>query len=136
MAVLGLGAFYAFSGKSLLPPAPACKVTRVTDGDTLYLRCNDFEGPVRLLDFDTPETHYARCPAEKALGDIATGFLRDRLSAAQTLHPTFEGQDKYGRQLVRLNLDGEALADIMIEAGLAVPYKGGKRINWCRKLEN
>jgi endonuclease YncB( thermonuclease family) len=42
-----------------------------------------------------------------------------------------EGRDKYGRDLIRLILDGADAADILISQGHARPYGGGAREGWC-----
>ena len=45
-----------------------------------------------------------------------------------------DGEDRYGRRLVRLGIDGRDVGDGLIAEGLAVPYTGGRRIDWCDRL--
>lgn len=114
--------------------APVCVVREIVDGDTIKLSCRDSAGNARLVGFDTPETYRPGCPAEKWLGQRATGYLQSVLADATVIEPDVQGKDRYDRTLVQLTLDGTDLADMMVSAGLAVYYDGGKRINWCAKL--
>jgi len=123
-----------------LPPAPPqasgqiCNVTGIVDGDTVDLRC---DGPVfraRLTGFDTPETYEPGCAAEAELGRRATGRLRQMVDNATRIEADLGGTDRYGRRLVALSLDGQAVARSMIAENLAVPYSGGRRIDWCARL--
>ncbi|MCE8008899.1 thermonuclease family protein [Aestuariivita sp.] len=91
-------------------------------------------GSVRLTGYDTPETFRPGCTAELHLGRSATVYLEQRLRTAQMIAVEMEGKDRYDRLLVRMRLDGRDLAQIMISQGLAVPYDGGRRINWCDRL--
>lgn len=113
--------------------ADGCTLNYVYDGDTVALDCPDGRNSARLLGFDTPETKDYGCAAEKALGDRATLRLR---ALAQSGALTFSGEsyDKYGRILTVMKVDGVDVAGTLIAEGLADPYLGGKRINWCRKL--
>lgn len=112
-----------------------CAITEVVDGDTLRLSCTEGRGgTVRLVGFDTPETYRPGCAAEKARGEMAKRFLEAHLRQARVIRPDYQGKDKYKRLLVRLEVDGTDLAQTMTNARLAVPYAGGKRIDWCRKL--
>jgi endonuclease YncB( thermonuclease family) len=113
--------------------AQGCTLNYVYDGDTVALDCPDGRKSARLLGFDTPETKDYGCDAEKALGDRATRRLR-ALAEAGPL--TFSGNelDKYGRTLTVMKVDGVDVSGTLVAEGLAVPYLGGKRINWCRKL--
>lgn len=113
---------------------PRCFITRVVDGDTVKMTCGAGERSVRLMGFDTPETFQPGCFAERALGTRAANYLRRRLRDANEVQPRVKGQDKYDRTLVALSLDGKPLDRIMVEAGFAVYYTGGKRINWCSRL--
>ncbi len=109
-------------------------MTKVVDGDTVHIYCTNGGGPVRLTGYDTPETFQARCAAEKALGDAATRYLIQILSNATVIAPRHEGIDRYGRALASLTLDGDRLADIMINKGYAVRYTSARRIDWCERL--
>ncbi|KGB81871.1 hypothetical protein JT55_11075 [Rhodovulum sp. NI22] len=100
------------------------------------MACPDGSGSTaRLVGFDTPETYRPECPAERRLGLQATAYLTRRLdSAAQVAVTSGGGRDKYGRMLLRLYVDGRDIGQDMMAQGLAVPYDGGKRINWCERL--
>ncbi len=115
--------------------APQCEITKVIDGDTVKARCSDTAvANLRLMGFDAPEVYRARCPAELDRGRDATARLRAEIAAAKAIHIEMQGRDRYRRILARLFLDGRDVADIMTGADLAVPYSGGRRINWCRRL--
>jgi len=113
---------------------PVCVVRDIVDGDTIKITCRNSEGNARLIGFDTPETFRPGCPAEERLGQRAKQHLKSLLASATVIAPKVTGKDKYNRTLLQLTLDGADLADIMVSAGLAVYYDGGKRINWCKKL--
>ena len=108
-----------------------CRVTGVIDGDTLRLNCPEL-GAVRgrILGLDTAETR-ARCWAERRKAWEATAWLHWRLWAARETRTFLRGEDRYGRQLVRLWIDGENVAEAMIAADLARGYAGGTRRSWC-----
>lgn len=111
-----------------------CRVSYVYDGDTVALTCGAQEQTARLQGIDTPETRDARCAAEKAHGDLATLRLRGLVEAGKIDLDAF-GHDKYGRTLVHVLVDGKNVNDTLVGEGLAVTYTGGKRINWCDRLE-
>jgi len=113
---------------------PTCTIVRVVDGDTLEIGCKTSRGNARLLGFDTPETYRPGCPAEKQLGERAKNHLTSVLKNATVLDPEVKGKDKYDRTLLGLKIDGVDLAGIMVSAGYAVYYSGGKRIDWCARL--
>ncbi len=126
------------AGEQAAAPPPAarvapCRVTHVYDGDTVELRCGGESRKARLTGFDTPETRDARCPGEAALGHRATARLRGLL-AGRTVEAVPQGHDRYGRDLVALSVNGRSVSGLMIAEGLAVPYAGGTRIDWCARL--
>ncbi len=84
----------------------------------------------RLLGFDTPEMK-ARCPSELYRAIRATYFLKWQLLKAGKISALPRDHDRYGRRLVFVVVDGRPLSDVMIEAGMARPYAGGKRRGWC-----
>ncbi len=112
----------------------ACKVGYVYDGDTIAMRCNGRpEVTARLQGFDTPETKEPGCDAELAHGSLATDRLR-QLVKSGPVEIRRTGRDKYNRPLIRLSINGEDVGDTLIREGLAVAYRGGARINWCKRL--
>lgn len=103
---------------------------RAVDGDTI-------ESPAgvnyRLVGLDTPEITQAKSPREKAMGEAAKARLQELLGSGEArLEPvTDRGRDRYGRELGRLYIGGEDVADIMIREGHARAYDGkGKRQPW------
>ena len=91
----------------------------VVDGDTVRLGTET----IRLVGCDAPETHHAKCGAERRLGEVASTRLRDLLCAPGTNVVIDRGErprlDRYRRMLARIFVDGQDVADLMIEAGLA-----------------
>ncbi|WP_168770513.1 thermonuclease family protein [Flavimaricola marinus] len=112
--------------------ASTCRVTSITDGDTVRLWCPNGEGgPARLTGFDTPELFSPECPSEYAAALAAKWYLRQAIWGASEVRMVREGTDRYGRLLVAMELDGQPLRQLMIEAGHARPYAGGQRAGWC-----
>jgi len=111
-----------------------CKVGYVYDGDTIAMTCNGRpDVTARLMGFDTAETKNPGCAEELAHGALATDRLRQLVKRGE-ITITRMGRDKYNRPLIRLDIDGQDVADTMIREGLAVAYHGGKRVNWCERL--
>ncbi len=113
----------------------ACAITHIVDGDTLDLKCTGGSVErIRIMGYDTPETYFADCPAEKRLGDTATNRLRQLASTTPVTRVERHGQDRYDRTLARIWLGGTDLAQTMVSENLAVRYNGGRRINWCAHI--
>ena len=99
----------------------------VVDGDTIWLGGEK----IRVADIDAPETHEPRCAAERKLGDQATRRLRELLNnAAISLQPIDRDEDKYGRKLRIVLVDGQSVGERLVDEGLARRYAGGRR-PWC-----
>jgi endonuclease YncB( thermonuclease family) len=99
----------------------------VVDGDTLWLEGEN----IRIADIDAPETHDYRCPEEKALGDRATQRLHSLVNGgAVSLGSVDRDQDRYGRKLRLVYVDGRGVGDTLVQEGLARYYRGGKQ-PWC-----
>ena len=108
----------------------ACRVGYVYDGDTVEMICGAQTSTARLLGFDAPETKAPKCSAEAAWGHRATLRLRALVQRPDiALYP--QGLDKYRRRLVLMTVGGQDVARIMVSEGLAVPYHGEARRNWC-----
>jgi endonuclease YncB( thermonuclease family) len=110
---------------------------RVVDGDTIDAVVPPGRDRRRYpAGFDTPETYYARCDAERALGDRATRRLQELVRRDDVrIEVHGDQRDRYGRGLATLRANGEDVGLILIREGLAVSYSGrGRRIDWCAKL--
>lgn len=140
-----VGIFMLLAGSACSLPEPVayapnrenaiCSVIRVVDGDTIDVICKSGgQALVRIVGFDTPETFAPGCAAEAEKGERAKERLTEILSGATLVGLEARGADKYRRMLARVTVDGQDVADLMVAEGLAVRYKGGRRINWCERL--
>jgi micrococcal nuclease len=112
--------------------AGTCRVLVVVDGDTVKLICPDSGAETaRLIGFDAPEKFSPRCMGELVAAEKATWALRGMIFEADRLAVRREGQDRYGRALIRLSLDDKDVAGRMIKAGHGRAYSGGLRGGWC-----
>lgn len=115
------------------PPVPegqGCRVGYVYDGDSVELICGSARETARLLDIDTPELQ-GRCLAETAAAQAAKQALAGLVKGASLVEVQIEGRDRYHRPLIRLRLDGQDAAALMIAAGQGRSYDGGHRPGWC-----
>jgi endonuclease YncB( thermonuclease family) len=112
---------------------PTCRVLSFTDGDTLQAWCpGDGLRTIRLTGFDTPEIGFgAECPSERLRGVAATLLLAAHVFAAEAVTVVPLGEDRHGRRLGAMFLDGEPLADGMTATSLARRHDGGRRMSWC-----
>ena len=109
-----------------------CRVLRVVDGDTVELSCSGIGVQrARLQGFDTPELFSPGCNAERRAALAAKWALRGILLSAEVLRVRFDGEDRYGRRLAQVWVDGRPLSAIMVERGHARAYDGGGRMGWC-----
>jgi micrococcal nuclease len=100
----------------------------VVDGDTIKA---PFGPTYRILGYDAPETHFAKCAAERELGLIAKARLEELLAQSEVRVLESGKTDKYRRKLATVTINGEDLATIMVREGLARRYHGERRQSWC-----
>lgn len=111
-------------------------VDSVYDGDTFRATINSWpkwmhKFPFRLAGIDTPEKGWrAKSDYERALGLKAYELTKRKLTSAKSVYVTIDKLGKYGRALCVVDVDGENLNQLLIDAGLAYEYHGGKRIEW------
>lgn len=98
------------------------KLVKITDADTIVLDVDlGFRThtilPFRVYGIDAPERYTED-------GKFAIEYVDNLfLNATQITIETFKNpQDKYGRWLANIYLDGVSLADSLVNAGLAVRY--------------
>lgn len=101
----------------------------VVDGDTIHV-----DGVrVRIENIDAPEVAGgAQCTREAQLADKTTRRLRQLVgSGAVELVPAGgRDEDRYGRKLRRVLVDGTDVGSILVREGLAKPWRGSKA-SWC-----
>jgi micrococcal nuclease len=109
-----------------------CRIIRVIDGDTVSLICPE-DGMVsaRLDGFDTPEKYAPKCVDEFLAAEKASWALRTMIQKADRMEITHQGTDRYGRALVKLEIDSVDVARLMIREGHGRQYSGGLRGTWC-----
>ena len=120
----------------VLPGPVAADVVKVIDGDTLDVLARVWLGQtvhvrVRLDGVDTPELR-GRCAGERAQAQEARSWLVRQL-AGRTISLRQVRLGKYaGRVVARVELDdGQDLSVMLLRAGLARPYDGRERADWC-----
>ncbi|MDP2737625.1 MAG: thermonuclease family protein [Pseudorhodobacter sp.] len=120
------------AANGFIKPHNGCRVLTVVDGDTVKMLCpGDGLRSARLLGFDTPEIYSPKCPTELMRGIAATWYLRWQLWTAGRVSTVRKGEDRYGRALTTLLLDGENVASRMVQSNFARAYDGGQRDGWC-----
>ena len=86
---------------------------------------------IRVNGIDTPEIR-GKCEQEKYSAEQAREMVADILKDAEKIDLKNMERGKYFRIAADVFADGESLAEILIESGMAVRYEGGKKThNWC-----
>ena len=107
------------------------------DGDTITFNLPDLHPivgekiAIRVNVIDTPEIR-GKCAKEKNDAKQANQKVADILKEAETITLRNMKRGKYFRIATDVIVDGESLAEMLIEAGMAIKYDGGKKIHkWC-----
>ena len=107
------------------------------DGDTITFNLPDLHPivgekiAIRVNGIDTPEIR-GKCDKEKYDAQQAKDMVTDILKDAKQITLKNMERGKYFRIAADVIVDEENLADMLIEAGIAVRYDGGKKMkNWC-----
>jgi micrococcal nuclease len=91
------------------------KVVGVTDGDTVTLRTEDQTLKVRLTGIDTPERG-------QPFGTRAKQALSGKVFG-KTILLNSSGEDRYGRTLGEIMLDGSSINEWLVREGMAWWYE-------------
>ena len=134
--LIGSATFVGAAAAERMPGPFVAEVLRAVDGDTLEVRVSVWLGVqvntlVRLRGIDTPEKK-GKCPREIELAQKATELLRVETTPSVVLR-NVEGDKYFGRvdADVTTSPDGLDLSEAMLRSGLARPYAGGARGEWC-----
>ena len=86
---------------------------------------------IRVNGIDTAEIR-GKCEKEKYDAKQAKEMVADILKDAEQITLKNMERGKYFRIAADVIVDGENLADVLVEAGMAVRYDGGKKTHrWC-----
>ncbi|MDX6544541.1 MAG: micrococcal nuclease [Gaiellales bacterium] len=100
------------------PPPSQATVSRVVDGDTVYVRAGSRSFDVRLLGIDTPETVDPHRPVG-CYGPEASAYTKHLLTGQRVrLVYDRERRDRYGRWLAYIYLEREGRPDLFVNARL------------------
>ena len=94
---------------------------RCTDGDTAHFLIAGEDVTVRLLAIDTPETKHPT-KGEEPYGKEASDYTCKMITDAQDIRLEYDPnakEDKYGRILAWVFVDGELLQEKLVELGYA-----------------
>ena len=110
--------------------APTClknekievKFSKCVDGDTIKLKVNGKKERVRLLAIDTPESVTPDKPVE-AYGKEASNYTCNLVKNANKIEIEYDinsdKEDKYGRLLAYVYVDGKMIQEELLKNGLA-----------------
>ena len=86
---------------------------------------------IRVNGIDTPEIR-GKCEQEKYSAEQAREMVADILKDAEKIDLKNMERGRYFRIAADVFADGESIAEILVEAGMAIRYNGGKKThNWC-----
>lgn len=103
--------------------APGPRYSCTVDGDTLW-----WEGEkIRIADIDAPEMK-GRCAYESRLAIQSRNRLSQLLGNGFRIYR--QGEDRYGRTLALVTVNGRSVGDILVSEGLARTWSG-RREPWC-----
>lgn len=112
------------------------EVTSIYDADTFRVNIESYPPiigqrvPIRVLGVDAAEIR-GKCESEKVKARAAKQFTVEELRSAKVIELRNIQRGKYFRILADVYIDGNNLADGLINAGHAREYDGGKRLSWC-----
>jgi micrococcal nuclease len=106
-------------------------VKSIYDGDTFraYVQGYKKDQRIRIRGVDCPEIK-GQCPSEIKAAIIARDFVRGYLKSATHIELVDVGRDRYQRILATVFVDGQDLAQTLIDKKLGKKWRG-KREKWC-----
>ena len=120
------------------PPITCGKVVKVYDGDTIHIASDEVPCPIpdkiyrfqiRIKHIDTPEIR-TKNEKEKNLARLAKYAMEQLVLNKFVTLEEVEHESKWGRILAVVKINGESVADTMIESGHAKPYEGRHKDPW------
>ena len=115
----------------------ASRVIRVIDGDTFVVDIDQFPDligkgiSVRVNGIDTPEILRGNCEREKELGIKAKERVEALLNSSETIVLENLSRGSFFRIVADVIVDGVDLGQLILNEGLAMPYRSGRESPWC-----
>ena len=112
------------------------RVIRVIDGDTFVVDIDEFPDligkdiSVRVNGIDTPELR-GKCGREKDLAVKAKERVDALLKTADTIVLENLSRGSFFRIVADVIIDGVDLGELILNEGLATPYRSGSESPWC-----
>ncbi len=124
------------SGRAKRKPLPLnkkqdAKVTEIVDGDTIHVKVGNREVVIRLYGIDAPEK-------KQSYGKASTAAIKKALQE-RNVHIVPIEQDKYGRTVAQVYLNGVSVSKLMVQHGYAKVFTKYCKQDVCRdwkQLEN
>jgi endonuclease YncB( thermonuclease family) len=111
------------------------------DGDTITFNIKDVHPligeniSVRVRGIDTPEIR-GKCYNEKGMAYEGRYIIENLCRKGKKIILKNVSRGKYFRIVADIYVDDVSVADVLLKAGLAVPYDGGtKTMDWCKPYE-
>ena len=107
-------------------------VANVYDGDTITIIHEGEFQRVRLRGIDTPELKEPQCDRELELARAAKEFTVSRLRQADKVELVNidPNEDRWGRWIATVYVDGVSLNDLIVVEGYGRVWRG-RRESWC-----
>ena len=112
------------------------RVIRVIDGDTFVVDIDQFPDligkhiSVRIYGIDTPELR-GKCDREKDLAVKAKERVEALLNSSETIVLENLSRGSFFRIVADVIVDGVDLGELILNEGLAMPYRSGRESLWC-----
>ncbi len=95
------------------------QLAKCTDGDTAHFMIHGEDRTVRFLAVDTPEYTKEKEPYGKEASEFTCQMLKEADTIELEYDSGSDAQDKYGRELAWIYVDGQLLQRLLVEQGLA-----------------
>ena len=107
------------------PSGPTASAHRIIDGDSLELNVGGEIIEARMIGINTPEFDDCQGPAAR---DALAAVIEDQPLGIEEF-----GEDRFGRLLVELSVDGNSVNEALVRAGWALALHGDER-NWTAEM--
>lgn len=120
--LVGLCLLLVFSFSNVEAESDVVKLSKCVDGDTARFIINNKEYSTRFLAINTPELKHGS-KKEEPYAKKASNYTCNRLRQAKKIvleyDPNSDKEDKYGRKLAWIFVDGKLLQEELVEKGYA-----------------